>query len=190
MKFAYRKRCEFNSLVLKCVKRIQQMDLLVLLMYRWKRSIDLIKYRYSQYRKINKFRIDALVIACNRVATEVLNHWAKSTHSEKIELISKYLINELYRFSRGMCKYKGEIKSSNKTFTRNFFFSEGIAISEGFGRNFRIGPPNKPILRIFSRKEDLINFLNESDRQLMRRNIIRRPKNLQVQTLPPNMKHK
>ena len=122
-----------------------------------------------QYRKIRDCRIETLIIACDKIAPELCKYWKTSSHKEKQKLVSKYLINELYKYSRVLCKYKNDSKCVNKLFTRNFFFLEGQIISEGFGRNFRIPLPAKPFLRLYSQTKDLLSFIVESDKQLSKK---------------------
>ena len=190
MRFFYNKRSKFAKEVARAIKRIQQMNLIFLLLCRWKNLIEFIKFQYKKYRKIKHVRIQLLIVACDKIAPDVLKFWKEASYTEKYDLTSIYLLNELYKFSRVSCKYKADTRQISKAFSRNIFFLEKQAISDGYGRNFRISPPTKPFLRIFSQKANLLNFIHESDSFLMKKPRIRKAKNINIHTLPILNKNK
>lgn len=190
MRFFYNKRSKFAREVARAIKRIQQMNLIFLLHCRWKNLIEFIKFQYAKYRKIKHIRIQLLIVTCDKIAPDVYKFWKEASYNEKYDLASIYLLNELYKFSRVSCKYKADTRQINKAFSRNIFFLENQAISDGYGRNFRIAPPAKPFLRIFSQKANLLNFIHESDNFLMKKPRRRKSKNPITRTLPNLNKNK
>jgi hypothetical protein len=164
MKYVCRKRYEYLSYVLKAIKHISSMNLMFLLLYQWKSNINFIKFHYCRYRVVRNTRIETLIKLIDRISSPLHKNWNNLGYKDRYRIVSRYLIEQLYRQSRSACKYFSYCKSTNKNFTRNFFFSEKEVISEAYGRKFVISPPSKPILLLYSRTKDLEDFLSDCNR--------------------------
>lgn len=151
------------------------MNLLTLLLYRWREAIKFIQSCYRKYKLVKLARIQIMYIKCMKSSIRTLAIFSKSPKIYIYEIISKFILNESYKYSRSKCKYLYDIRSVNKKFTRNFSFWESEMISTSLGRNFQISLPPPPKLSLFLKTEELVEIfenLNKTSRKLIRRRSI------------------
>lgn len=169
LKFAYHKRMELRKLLTTHVKRIRQLNLLFILMHKFLTAIKFIQSTYRRYKLVKHARIHLLHLICLKLPFNQNSLWNNSTLSIKLEILSRFLVNQAHNYAKAKCKYFLDAKLINKGFTRNFNYWAGDAMSIAMGRTFTVKLPTPPVFKIITQKSQLIYFINSIEYKPRRR---------------------
>ena len=163
-RLALHKRAKFHKTVTKSIKSILQMNLIFLLMHRWKRYINLIQSSYRSYKKVQHERIKTLMSICDKYSIQNDKIWKDFPDKFKAGLIKKFLVKVLFEHSKKACKYFYDIDCANKSFGRNYSIMGGAIMSDLMGRGVRIFQLKKPDFKLFLLKNEINSFVDSCDK--------------------------
>ena len=135
-------------------------------MYRWLKSIRLIQFAYRKYKFIKIVRMQVLYAISVQGIISDNSVWIKLSNNAKYEILNQFIIKESVAYSRAKSKYIYDVRLVNQSFTRNFSYWEGDAISNAMGRNFNISLPVPPTFYLFSKINQLNDFIYSYDKKI------------------------
>lgn len=168
IKFVVKRKMKLHNTLYKVVKKIQYMNLLFLLYSKWKYYIELIQKRCRIFLRSKKARVEGLIRYYDKNGSGC-KLWTGFKPNQKKEFVEKFLKLALQTHSKAMAKYNNENKSILKKFNRNMFFLEGSANSEFSGRKINFSTLKKPIFKLFSNRNQIMDYLNSYDKVLKKK---------------------
>jgi len=177
IKFIKKQRTKTINTLFKIVKGIQYMNLLFLLYSKWKNYIELIQRQFRKFVRIKKARVESLVLFYDKYATGC-KMWTGFKQSQKKEFVEKFLKIVLRNYSKAMCKFYNDSKPIMKNFSRNMFFLEGNASSEFNGRKINFGQQKRPLFKLLSNKNQILDYVYSYAKVLRKRTELKLQKTL------------
>lgn len=168
IRFVGKSRKRLHNTLYKVVKKIQYVNLIFLLYSKWKNYIELIQKHCRIFLKIKKARVEGLIKYYDKNGSGC-KLWTSFKPNQKKDFVEKFLKIVLHAHSKTVCKYHSENKPILKKFSRNMFFIEKSANSEFTGRKIFFATQKKPVFKLFSNKNQIMDYLNSYDRVLKRK---------------------